>query len=410
MDDTDLIKILYVLCAFAVMIGCSVEHRAKSVETPDVPLTSNIQQLISQLGSDDWQTREAAQKQLEDWPTERLNQIEPAMKSAAEGKDPEIKNRANTILKVITVKKRVKFSESFLKEFPDIYRNLAVLDTQGKFILLSKVTERDKGGVCKYKDIITNQDLAGLISEILLENIEELTKGQKYIVLAISKGEFSGYQGADGTADDIFGGWYQLVPESASCIIKLLKDNDSLIRTQATNALSILSAREAIPEITKLLKDEDIWVRREAIISLGRLGVREIIPELINLLKDENEWIRNEAAFTLGKLGIREAIPEITKLLKANWPIYRMRSAFALGELGAKEIIPELTELLKDEDKHIRGCAAIALVELGAKGKVPKEVIPNVKSILEWGGDYANRARAALKELGVEVEEKEEKK
>jgi len=62
---------------------------------------SQIAQLIRQLGDDDWPKREAAQTALEDWPADKLSEIEPALQEAAQSKDPDVKMRAKAILKKI---------------------------------------------------------------------------------------------------------------------------------------------------------------------------------------------------------------------------------------------------------------------------------------------------------------------
>ncbi|MFH1227248.1 MAG: HEAT repeat domain-containing protein [Planctomycetota bacterium] len=529
-------KTANILALFLVgMIGCNTP--TVSSKTPDVQpttenstLTSTIQQLITMLGDDDWKIREKAQKQLEDLP---VDEIESIVKEATESKDLEVKSRAERILKVAEVKKRVKFSDSFLNKFPNVYCDLAKMNMDDKFEFLQKVTACNDENQYEYKNIVTNTDVASLFGEVLLEEGRGLTREEKLIIIAMSNGDFVNPYRFDGPGIQ-GGGWWQPIPESAPYIIKLLndeddgiryytaeslgnlgakeaipalillknkyngnseeeqlssffaapealsklctkeaipelinflKDKDSEVRRYVTDVLSKLGAKESIPELIKLLNDEDAKVREEAVWSLGQLGAKEAVPELMKLLKDKNadvrgyaaasmgylsvkeaipiligflkdeNWrVRGFAAQALGKLGVKEIIPELIKLLSDQDEDVRWYATDALGKLGAKEAIPELIKLLKDNDynirryvpnvlsklgakeaitdmvkllkdneSEIRGWAAIALVELCAKDKVPKEVIEDIKPILNWGGDSGTRAQAALKELGVEV-------
>lgn len=167
-----------------------------------------------------------------------------------------------------------------------------------------------------------------------------------------------------------------------------------------------LDAKEAIPEITRLLKDNDSMVRRRAVEALAQLGAKETIPDITKLLQDKKISVRYRAIEVLWRLGAKEAIPDITKLLRDDDSGVRRAAIFALGQLGDKEVIPQLVQFLDDDSYFTRGLTAIALVELGAKDKVTTKAIEDIKSLSTpnyfGGDDYSDRARAALKELGVE--------
>jgi len=406
--------LLVVSMLSAVLIGCAVdeksedrvqkaEDRERSLPSEGKPsetlLTTNIYQLITDLGSEDWETRDKAQEQLENWPTGQLAELEPALKSAAQSSDPEVKMRANRILKILSVRKRLAFSDTFLKKFPNIYYELRDLNTSDKFGLLQRLIN-DK----ENRPNITAKDIAGLIGEVLLDDdllVEAsaqagkgLTIEQKWFLIEVSTG--SGWSGKP-------------IPESAPALRKLLKDKDASVRRWAVVALGQLGDQESIPGIRPLLKDKNALVRRSVVSALGDLGDKESIPEIRQLLKDKSVPMRQSAVYALGKLGDKESIPEIRQLLKDEDVSVRYLAVSALGKLGAKESIPEIRKLLKDESAYVRGVSAIALIELGAKDEVPKEVIKDIKLILQWGGDDEKRAAAALKELGVKTEEKDDK-
>jgi len=445
------------------------------------PTEEHIKDLIKQLGAEDWQKREEAQKTLE----EIGSSAEAALKEAAKGADPEVRMRANAILSVIIVK-RLNFSATFLKEFPGIYQDLLKLDAPGKFAILAKVTTQDNLGF-QYKDKVTNQDITKLIGEILSDGGVGLTADQKQGVVwccgVNSQGSY-------------IPGWHTLVPEAVPYIMRLLNDKNEDVCSYTIRALGTLEAKEAIPGITKLLKSGSFFVRWAAVEVLGKLDAKGAVPEIIPLLKDKEPDACCSAALTLGKLGAKEAIPEIRKLLQGDYrarrgaitalgqlgdkemipelikalndhdvcpeavgalgalgskesvpeiikvlqskngdelikamevlTLFNAKEAVpgiirhlqhrkievrcsvveALGKLGGKELIGEISKALEDENYTVRGLAAIVMVELGMKDKIPPKIIDDLKGLQKYDTNYKQRAQAALKELGAEIEEK----
>ncbi|MBI4833927.1 MAG: HEAT repeat domain-containing protein [Planctomycetes bacterium] len=470
-------KYVVLICGMVLLIAsCQTEKPvAREDQNPSIPATQ-YSLLISQLGGDDWETRESAQKKLEDWPADTIGEIEPAVKEAAESNDPETRTRAIRIYDIIKIRKRVKFSDSFLKEFPDIYRDLTKLDASGRFGCLQKITGTNQKDMFEpikfiYKDKVLNTDIAGLIGEIIQDNIKGVSDKQKQIILSIVSGEL--YHDPLSSSTDIEGGWCDIIPEAAPYVIKLLKD-DNYVCAKAAEALGKLGAKEAIPRIKELMNRQNEYVHMCAVVALGRLGAKEIIPDLMKFLK--SGYVRGSVAQALGYLGVKEAIPDIIKLLKDGaWDV-RWSAVSALGLLNAKESVPEIIKLLEDEHHDVRQCAvktleqlgdkeiipamrkllndkdlymigyavmtlaklgdkesitkiirlmgfnypgygglrglfAIALVELGAKDKVTQDIVDDINIIaVNWHDGYKSRARAALKELGVSDEEIEKAK
>jgi TolB protein len=131
-----IIIFLYVLCVSMVINGCgttdSVEHKTKNKETPDTqtktqdasPIMQSaelITQLIQQLGSNDWQTREKAQKLLE----EIGEPAESVLKETSKNPDLEIRTRATELLHKIKAKRPGKIA--FVKD-----GNIWTMDSEGQ--------------------------------------------------------------------------------------------------------------------------------------------------------------------------------------------------------------------------------------------------------------------------------------
>lgn len=337
--------IIIIICALCALVVHS--------EDKEEELTSRIKELIKQLGNDDWQERESAQKALE----EIGEPAEEALTDAAKSSDPEIRHRASIIIKPLVVKKRVKFSEALLKEFPNIYRELATSNSMDKFKLLQKVTAPREQNRFNYKYKITNQDIAGLIGEVLLEEGQLLDFKAKEDVIRIVT-------------------YPNPIPEAAPHMMKLLRDKNNIIRSTTASALGRFGAKEAIPELMKLLNDTEEDVCTSSIKALGELSAKEAIPQIKELINDnESIWIRQSAATALGKMGAKETIPELIKLLKDNNDSIRTSAANALGDLEAKEAIPAIVKLLADKpDDYNSSGIANALGKLITKGTLSQIV------------------------------------
>ncbi|MFH1227594.1 MAG: HEAT repeat domain-containing protein [Planctomycetota bacterium] len=164
--------------------------------------------------------------------------------------------------------------------------------------------------------------------------------------------------------------------------------------------------QQKVNESLAQIAGPDQNTRTKAIKTLIDLNAREAIPALTGLLQDSDSLIRSLAVYALVKLNAKEAVPAIVKLLKNSVPEVRQIAVDALKQLDAKETIPEIAELLDDNDKKVRGVTAVVLVEFGAKDKITGKAMEDLKSLLEWHNDFSARARAALKELGVDDKSK----
>ncbi len=94
-----------------------------------------------------------------------------------------------------------------------------------------------------------------------------------------------------------------------------------------------LAARPAIPGLLKCLSDESEWVRRNAAEALGVIAAPEAVPNLArNLVNDSSDFVRHNAALSLAKIG---------------------------KEAGAARAA--LQKSLGDENLYVRGNARLAL-------------------------------------------------
>jgi HEAT repeat protein len=206
-----------------------------------------------------------------------------------------------------------------------------------------------------------------------------------------------------------------------------------------------VTPREALRLVTAALDDSDLIVRARAADCLGWLaGEPEVAAVYRKLLRDENSWIRSKAAIALSTYGppLPELIPDLIPLLKDD----PANAAEALADLGeaAKEALPHLREVLKGSEGRVEAAEAIWLIEfdpeplfevvresvaegrpagiakLGEMGATARPMVPEVEKALahesRWvrataakalGKIGGKQAKAALhRRLEVEKDEK----
>ena len=78
--------------------------------------------------------------------------------------------------------------------------------------------------------------------------------------------------------------------------------------------LGAINDPKAIEPLIATLKDNNKLVRREASTALSRMGEPAVDP-LIGILDDEDWKVRGAAAWALGNIGDEKAIPALEKLL-----------------------------------------------------------------------------------------------
>ena len=115
-------------------------------------------------------------------------------------------------------------------------------------------------------------------------------------------------------------------------VIRNAKNNNTPeMRVKAINHLATEKeqAHAAVPDLIKALKDQESLVRSSAAQALGRMGekARDVVPALIGTLKDEDMWVQIKAIEALGAIGpkAKPALVELETLLN-NSPDKEVRA------------------------------------------------------------------------------------
>ena len=124
----------------------------------------------------------------------------------------------------------------------------------------------------------------------------------------------------------------------------------------------------------KLIVNDDYVIRTRATCILVDLGGEDKVQYVAKVLKnDPNELVRHEAAFSLGQMGYSSGIKPLEDATKNDPSMFvRHEAAIALGVIGSKEAIPTLEQALKDHDRPVVESAVVALSNIDFMDKLSK--------------------------------------
>jgi HEAT repeat protein len=125
------------------------------------------------------------------------------------------------------------------------------------------------------------------------------------------------------------------------------------------------SAQGTAADLAKLLKDQkSVEVRRAAAFALKyNLQSADVIDALIDAFKDADDVVRSNASDAIVLMTPKQAVTPLTAALRANDPSVRAQAARTLGRIKryTEEAIPNLVFLLRDENYDVRQAAIEAL-------------------------------------------------
>ena len=125
------------------------------------------------------------------------------------------------------------------------------------------------------------------------------------------------------------------------------------------------AAQGTAGDLAKMLKDpKSVEVRRAAAFALKyNLQSAEVVQDLIDAFKDQDEIVRSNASDAIVQLTPKQSVAPLTLALKSNDPLVRVSAARTLGRIRryTDEAIPSLVFMLKDENYDARQAAIEAL-------------------------------------------------
>lgn len=142
-------------------------------------------------------------------------------------------------------------------------------------------------------------------------------------------------------------------------LIRLLNDKDDFVVEEAMGELEIRKD-ESLDPLIEALSHRKKGIRLNAATLLGGFANPKSIPALIERLKDNNKLVRREASTALSRMGESAVLPLIETLDDEDWRV-RGAAAWALGNLGDKRALKHLEKLLSDESGYVKSGAESAI-------------------------------------------------
>ncbi len=321
------------------------------------------EQLIKQLGADEYRVREEATRKLRALGTAARAALEKGVRS----KDPEVRERAGMLLSEIVWKLPPELAAR-LGEFGRRFSGYVKASEPARLQLLSDLRSRAPAEAEPY----------------LLQAAKEQTGPQARAWLA-----------------GLLGIYRSAAAEKA--LLAASRGEDRFCRAQAATALGGFEGKKATARLLGMAIDDDPTVRRAALQALGRRGPlgAGAAPAVLKRLGDVDETVRAAAAEAAGRIGDRRALEALWKLTAASEGSVsaRVRAIEAAGRLAArdeKRVAARLAKLLDDPLPAVRSTALAALVDMRARSALPK-----LTGLLGDGDpDIADGAAGALGILG----------
>lgn len=163
-------------------------------------------------------------------------------------------------------------------------------------------------------------------------------------------------------------------PKVVSALERVMMDAQFTRPAQeATRALGILMARQAVPDLVTTAHSSNSDLAREALNSLAKIQDISAGPQLVDLLNSHNRSVQQDAAVTVGILRTRSAVPKLQSLYEndSNQGT-RHKALQGLSYIGDPVSDPVFLRALNSTHASVRGYAAQGLARSGDKQALPE--------------------------------------
>lgn len=141
------------------------------------------------------------------------------------------------------------------------------------------------------------------------------------------------------------------VQSAVPALAQSLETGDDRFAWAAANALVRLRANDTAETILRVLEQGSPTKQAAAAWVLGWLGLESAIPSLRVAVVDESLTIdvRAHATEALGIMQAHQAVPDLVTILSSESAELRYWAAYALGQIGDPTSIPELERLASSD-------------------------------------------------------------
>ena len=389
-------------------------------ETSEEELTTQVNQLIEKLASNDFRERENAKKKLAGFlvsnPSKTLGYLKRAYNKTT---DPEVRESLRSMLELYSY---WGISPAILDAIPDIFERLAEgkqlketinilrkMKSEDKNALLFSIARRYSGYDLRAVDALVenaNKEVIDFfINRLVLDcenadsdpidlgdtDEDEIEDDVEFIDYALMR---LGYRAVPYLSEVLSKAKNSTLAGRAARIVAYCgKEGETALLSELQNRnplakeevlWSILNNTNIIPPfeiLTMLIKEEKPGIRVNAAKIIGLVKEKKAAEILIKMLKDENWNVQYAAALTLAARGDKRAVPFIESEF---WNMYdeRWQAIHALGRIRDYSIIRPLFQAFKDPSNSV-ACAAIEQMN-----KLGDRCLPELKRLWRSNDPY----------------------
>lgn len=189
--------------------------------------------------------------------------------------------------------------------------------------------------------------------------------------------------------------WKALHEYSTDELLKLLEDNDVIVRTSAAKQLHLRSEENIFHSVSHLCSNtQDDYKREIGAFVLGQLGTpifpykNKSVGILMRLLDDSSSDVRSAAVSAIGHLGAEEyfndqnILEKIIKLSNDNNDDVRVCCAYSLASfIKSERVVNTLKRLLKDPSNDVREWAKLSIELISTRDKINRSKVKSTKNI-----------------------------
>jgi len=165
----------------------------------------------------------------------------------------------------------------------------------------------------------------------------------------------------------------QVDPKVVTALVAVLSDTRALEPSRwAADALGILVAKTAVPDLIKAANSPDPELAVEALNALVKIRDRSAGPQLVNLLDADSKDVKRQAAVTVGILRTKDALPKLQSMHENNPDrAVRQKALEGLAYLGSPISAPLFIKALWSPEKNLRILGAEGLARAREASTLP---------------------------------------
>ena len=169
------------------------------------------------------------------------------------------------------------------------------------------------------------------------------------------------------TNDQVIDAYITVRPEVIAALGALVRGGANMdARANAARAVGILRGRAAVSDLVEAAHSKNSGLIYESLVALEKIRDESAGPRIVFLLRDLDPKVQTTAMEAVGLLQAKQALPDLIDALNRGRDAKVKRAALeAISMLPAETNRPVYTQYLTDKDEKMRAAAAEGFARLG---------------------------------------------